>query len=190
MDPASHLILPLLILLAARLDARLVVPLSIFAILPDLDSLLGPHRMVLHNVFIIVVIPLAFILIARWKRPSLVLPGLIVLFYLGSHILLDLGGVALLYPFYDGAFYFVPHLDFYTAPSIGFNFIVEWGVRTLEPTTYYTFVSSLGFTFVLFFAVMLVLFRKETLAAMKSCRANTKHLLAKLRKIVIRDRGQ
>lgn len=160
-DPVVHLILPLLLLLAAKQDSRIVVPLSIFAILPDFDSLLGPHRMVLHNLFVIVVIPLAFILIARVKKPSFVLPGMIIMFYLISHIILDMSGVALLYPFYENAFFFIPHVTMTTAPSFSLDFYVEWGTRPLVQTDTYTMIGDLGFVLILMVALLAIINRKK-----------------------------
>ena len=159
-DPVVHLILPLLLLLAAKQDSRIVVPLSIFAIFPDFDSLLGPHRMVLHNLFVVVGIPLAFILIARVKKPSFVLPGAIIMFYLVSHIVLDMSGVALFYPFSENAFFFVPHLDFTTAPSLSLNFFVEWGTRPLVQSTEYSVIADLAFACILMLAFLAILKRK------------------------------
>ena len=161
MDPVVHLILPLLLLLAAKQDSRIVVPLSIFAILPDFDSLLGPHRMVLHNLFVIVGIPLALILIARVKKPSLVPPFAIIMFYLVSHIMLDMSGVALLYPFSENAFFFIPHVTLTTAPSFSLDFFVEWGAKPLVQTNTYSMIGDLGFALLLMLAALVVIKRKE-----------------------------
>jgi len=160
-DPVVHLILPLLLLLAAKQDSRIVVPLSIFAIFPDFDSLLGPHRMVLHNLFVIVGIPLAFILIARMKKPPLILPGMIVMFYLASHVILDMSGVALLYPFSENAFFFIPHLAFTTAPNLSFDFFVEWGTEPLAQTNTYTMIGDLGFALILMLVLLIVINRRK-----------------------------
>jgi len=160
-DPVTHLILPLLLLLAAKQDSRIVVPLSVFALFPDLDSLLGPHRMVLHNLFVIVGIPLAFILIARVKKPSLVYPGVIVMFYLVSHIVLDMSGVALLYPFYENAFFFVPHLTFTTAPSLTLDFFVDWGTKPLTQSTHYSMMGDLSFALILMLLLLIVINRRK-----------------------------
>lgn len=151
----------MLILLALRQDHRLIIPLSIFAILPDLDALIGIHRATFHNIFVLVLIPLIFILIVRMKRPNLVLPGLIVLFYLVSHLVLDMGGVALLYPFYDQAFYLQPALHFQTGPVLDFDFVIDYGTMELSQTGEYLFVSELGFAYLFLFVLVTVLFRKE-----------------------------
>ena len=161
MDPVVHLILPLLLLLAAKQDSRIVVPLSLFAIFPDFDSLLGPHRMVFHNLFVVVGIPLAFILIARVKKPSFVYPGTIVMFYLVSHIMLDMSGVALLYPFYDSAFYFIPNVTMTTTPNLSLNFFVEWGTKPLTQTGTYSMIGDLGFALILMLVLLIIIKRKE-----------------------------
>jgi len=177
-DPVVHLILPMLLLLAAKLDSRVVVPLAVFAIVPDLDSLFGPHRMVLHNLFVIVGIPLAFILIARVKKPSLILPGAVIMFYLVSHIVLDMSGVALLYPFYGEAFFFIPHVNLTTAPSLSFDVFAEWGTKPLEQTTHYTMIGDLGFALIIMVAVLVVMKRKELPAWLRWEIAKARQLLA------------
>ena len=177
-DPVVHLLLPMLLLLAAKVDSRIAVPLALFAIVPDFDSLLGPHRMVLHNLFFIVGIPLAFILIARAKKPSMVLPGAVVLFYLASHIVLDMSGVALLYPFYDQAFFLIPHVTMTTAPSFSLDFYTEWGMKPLEQSTHYTMIGDLGFALIIMVAVLAVIKRKELPAWIRWEIAKAKQLLA------------
>lgn len=161
MDPATHLAIPLLILLAARMEPKLVIPLSFFVIFPDFDSLFGMHRLLFHNIFVTVLIPLAFLLYVRARKPSMVLPVAIIMFYLISHVLLDLSGVALLYPFYDQAFYFTPNLYYYAQPFPRFDLVIEWGVRPIHDDYEYTFVSELGFTYLFVLASVLVIFRKE-----------------------------
>ena len=162
MDPATHLVLPMLILLAARQNPRYVVPLAVFALFPDLDSLSGGyHRLLFHNIFVAVLIPLAFILYAKARKPSLVLPFTIILFYMTSHLLLDFTGVALLYPFYDKAFYFEPTLYLYTMPEFRFDFIVEWGIKDITDVGEYQFITGLGFVYIFILILVLVIFRKE-----------------------------
>ena len=174
-DPVTHLVIPLLALLAAKQNVRMAVLLSVFAILPDFDSLFGPHRMMLHNVFVIVLIPLAFIAFARLRKPNLVLPGLIVLFYLCSHTLLDLDGVALFYPLDANAYKFIPVIEFYTAPTVHFAFYVDWGVVPLLQVTEYRLLSGLTIAYIMFIGLLGFTYRdgvkkcvRKTAVAMKS----------------------
>lgn len=160
-DPATHLVLPILLLLSARLDPKLVVPLSFFALFPDFDSIVGVHRATLHNLFVVAAIPLAFLVWAKLRNERFVLPGLIVLFYLLSHVVLDLGGVALLYPMVSEAFYLKPMIGFHTEPSFRFDFSVDYGLEELAQTSDYLFVSNLGFGYLFLLLLLAIVFRKE-----------------------------
>ena len=57
MDPAQHLVLPLLFLLALRVDTRTAVLLAPLAILPDFDAAFGLHRAAFHNFIFVIVLP-------------------------------------------------------------------------------------------------------------------------------------
>lgn len=177
MDPATHLILPMLFLLSARINPRLAIPLSLFAIFPDFDSVFGIHRATLHNLFIVAIIPLIFVFWARFRKPELFLPGLVILFYLSSHILLDLGGVALFYPFFQDGIYLEPSIELHSGNALWFNLNVEYGTRPLVPTTDYVFVSELGFAYALLFALLAVIFRKEAIRGVLEIRAQVMRFL-------------
>lgn len=100
----SHIFIPIVILLIfsdkLKLDKKNIVLLSFVGILPDLDVIFF-HRMSFHNIFVI--LPILFIMLAM-KKDSI---AGIVGFYFISHLVLDLfnGGIAALYPFYDGIFF-------------------------------------------------------------------------------------
>jgi len=169
-DPATHLVLPMLLLLSARLDPKLVIPLSFFALVPDFDSVIGVHRATLHNLFVVAAVPIIFIVWAKLKDDRFVLPGLIVLFYLMSHIVLDLSGVALLYPVIPEAFYLRPSLGFHTEPSLRFDFSVEYGLEELEQSSDYLFISNLGFAYLFLLVLLGIVFRKEAFAFLCSAK--------------------
>ncbi len=102
----NHVFIPVAILLIfskeLKLDPRKILFLSFFAVLPDADAIFLPHRAVLHNV-LIVLIPLLLFILVKSKREVF---G-IILFFVASHLLLDLfdGGIFLFYPFYDSVFF-------------------------------------------------------------------------------------
>lgn len=190
-DPVTHLMIPLLALLAAKQNVRAVVLLSVFAILPDFDSLLMPHRMVLHNVFVVVMIPLAFIVFARLRKPEYVMPGLILLFYLCSHVLLDLdSGVALFYPLDADAFKVSPVLEFYTAPSIHFAFYFDWGVFPLEQKSEYNLISGIAFAYLLFFGLLCFTHREGVRKYIRKAWTITKSLPRRILRKGERERSQ
>lgn len=182
MDPATHLILPLLILLAARQDPRLVIPLSFFAILPDLDSIVGIHRATLHNIFVILVIPLAFIFWAKLRKPQLLLPGLIVLFYLVSHAILDMNGISLLYPIYHEVLFLRPALNLQTDPEFDFDLVIDYGMEEPIASTEYVFISDLGFAYMLLFILLTAVFRKEIISGFRDFVGYAREMILKLMK--------
>jgi len=105
MDPLMHLLLPLLFLLAIKVDARRALLLAPLAILPDLDALFGLHRALGHSFIPILVVPMAFLAFSYLRRPEWVPAAIVAQFYLASHVVLDLGGVAFLWPIVQEQFY-------------------------------------------------------------------------------------
>lgn len=102
----NHVFIPLVILLIfsekLRLNQRNIITLSFFGILPDADAFVFIHRAFLHNIFILLIIPLViFVFIKDIKICG------IISFYLMSHLVLDIfnGGIFLFYPLYDKVFF-------------------------------------------------------------------------------------
>lgn len=129
----NHIFIPVVILLLfskkLNLDPREVITLSFFAVLPDADSLffvfkLSPvplHRVLFHNVFIVIIPLLLFILVKSRQQVF----G-IICFYLTSHLILDLftGGISLFYPVYSNIFFAHVELLF----NDGFTPVLEYGI--------------------------------------------------------------
>lgn len=96
----NHAFIPITILLVfsgkLKINPKNILILGFFAILPDTDIILF-HRASFHNIFILIIPILAFI-ITKNREISW-----IITFYLVSHLILDIfnGGIYLLYPFYD-----------------------------------------------------------------------------------------
>jgi len=94
-------VIPLMFMLSMPwLDRRKVLLLWPLTHLPDIDYVLGPHRAVAHNLFILV--PFIAVGLYAWRhgRRPLAEAMLIANVYLASHIVMDIfaGGVTLLYP--------------------------------------------------------------------------------------------
>lgn len=106
MDLFAHITIPLLILLALRVDTRKILLMLPFAVILELDVFFGYHRFLFHNVFIAFLLPLAWtILIYKYKKEWFSFAW-IALFFMLSHLMLDLTeGIAFYYPmwttFYD-----------------------------------------------------------------------------------------
>ncbi len=124
----NHVFIPLVILLIfskeLRLDTRMVLALSFFALLPDVDAVFIPHRAVLHNVFVLIIPSLLFILVKSKRK----IAGIIG-FYLVSHLILDMfdGGIFLLYPFYNSVFFAHAELLFTQNSLIP---VLDYGIST------------------------------------------------------------
>lgn len=166
MDPVLHLLLPILFLLAIRVDAKKVIMLAPLAIIPDLDAAFGLHRAVLHSFVPVLVIPLGLIIYSKLRRPDWMIGALLAQFYLASHVVLDLGGVAFLWPFVKDQFFFEPQLQFNLLGGVNFIFHLHYGLRPFQPMGTTDFLSESGFA-VIFLGILLgIVFRKEGRAAL------------------------
>lgn len=99
MEPAFHLALPTLIMIALGVPLGIAIALSPLSLLFDLDTFLGPHRR-FHSLLILIAIagPIAIVVIGIF--PQAMLAYLTGLFYMSIHLLLDIfeGEEALFYP--------------------------------------------------------------------------------------------
>ncbi len=161
MDPFQHLLLPLLFLLAARIDARKALMFAPLAVLPDFDALFDLHRALGHSFIPILVVPMVILLYARFRRPEWLLAALVVQFYLASHVILDLGGVAFLWPVVPEQFYFEPAITFTTDGGFSFGFSLDYGMRELADMGTTSFLSDAGVALILLGVLMTVVFRRE-----------------------------
>ena len=136
-DPITHLIVAasLLWLFWDKKYRNYIFLLSPLAVLPDIDHFLPPfHRLLLHNIFIIVP-TISLALYARFwaKNDVLFNVSLIATFFLLSHLLLDLftgAGVPLFYPL--------------SAATVGFTYelVIAHGSVVLLPEPPAAFVQS------------------------------------------------
>ena len=119
MEPIIHFLIPVLVVLALfpKLDRRLVLLLSPLTIIMDLDILMW-HRFLLHNVFFMLFVVGLVYVVCLVKKHDVKIPVMIAMFFLVSHIILDLGGpgVGMFYPVYDK------------------NIIVDFGLDVLSGT--------------------------------------------------------
>ncbi len=166
MDPLMHLVLPLLFLLAIKVDARRAVLLAPLAVLPDLDALFGLHRALGHSFIPILVVPMAILAFSHFKRPEWMPAAIIAQFYLASHVVLDLGGVAFLWPFVEDQFFLRFAVTLNASDGFDIGFDADWGMQELAEmeTTY--ILSEFGFALILLAVLSAAVFRKEVAAAL------------------------
>jgi len=161
MDPLMHLLLPILFLLALRIDTKKVLLFAPLAILPDFDAAFNLHRAVFHSFIPVVILPVGLILYSRVKRPDWMLSALLVFFYLASHVVLDLGGVAFAWPFTTDMLYFDPEVTFNMHGGINFGFHLQYGVKPYVEMTTTDFLSETGFAMIFLGVLVVAVFRKE-----------------------------
>jgi len=183
MDPVMHLLLPLLILLALRIETRPVILLAPLTILPDFDAFFGLHRVVFHSFIPVIVIPIALILYSKFRRPEWMLTALIVQFYLASHVALDLAGVAFLWPFTTDMFYIDPDLRFNMQGGINFEWHFSAGIMPYEKMGETEFIAESTFGFLALIVIAAVVYRREAIAGVARVWAIVKAgLLGRLRR--------
>jgi hypothetical protein len=165
MDPLMHLLLPILFLLALRIDTKKVLLFAPLAILPDFDAAFNLHRAVFHSFIPVVILPVGLILYSRVKRPDWMLSALLVFFYLASHVVLDLGGVAFAWPFTTDMLFFDPEVTFNMQGGINFGFHLTYGVKPYVEMTTTDFLSETGFAMIFLAVLVAAVFRKEAKSA-------------------------
>ena len=181
MDPVMHLLLPLLFLLALRLDTRKVLLFAPLTILPDFDAAFNLHRAVFHSFIPIVVLPLCLIAYSRYRRPDWMLSALLVQFYLASHVVLDLGGVAFAWPLTTEMLYFDPEITFNMQGGINFAFHLHYGLKPYVEMGTTDFLSESGFALLFLGVLMAAVFRKEAKGALARAWDIMKGFLAQIR---------
>ncbi len=99
MDTFAHVVIPLLVLLALRVDTRKSLIMLPLAVIPDIDIFFRAHRLLFHNVFVLVILPVLFGVYIYYYHRKYFPYAWIGIFILCSHLVLDLSeGIALLYP--------------------------------------------------------------------------------------------
>ncbi len=162
MDPLMHLLLPVLFILALRIDTKKVLLFAPLAILPDFDAAFQLHRAVFHSFIPVLVVPVGLILYSKFKRPEWMLGALLAQFFLASHIVLDLGGVAFAWPFTTEMLYFDPELTFNMQGGLNFVFHLKYGLKPYVEMGTTDFLSESGFALLFLGVLVMVVFRKET----------------------------
>ena len=166
MDPFQHLLLPLLFLLAIKIDHRRAIILAPLAVLPDFDALFDLHRALGHSFIPLLVMPMAILVYARLRRPEWLLSALIVQFYLASHVVLDMGGVAFLWPIITEQFYFEPAITFTVEGGLNLGFSLDYGMREQADMGTTSFLSDAGAALILLGVLMTAVFRHEARSAL------------------------
>jgi len=167
MDPVIHVALPLLFLLAMRVETRMAILLAPLAIFPDFDVITGLHRVAFHNFIVTLVLPAAMIIYSWRKRPQWLPWALVAQFYLASHIVLDLSGVSFMWPMTTDQIYLEPRITLDLEGGINLAFHLGFGIRPYSPGFFADVLSGQGFALIFLAILVTVIFRKEAFSLLR-----------------------
>ena len=159
MEPAFHIALSVLIVLALGVPVDLAVALAPLSLLFDLDLFLGPHRR-LHSLVILGAVTVPAAILLKTLFPDLLFPFIVGVFYAGTHLLLDIfeGEIALFYPLSPKGYGLRLKIRIENTPvRIG---SIHLGVKTIprieEKNGSYTLLSGQGAVAILFVAIVVL----------------------------------
>jgi len=141
-EPLIHFIVPFTALTLVGVKFRKALPISLLAILPDLDALFLVHRSLSHSLVVLLSVMVPFLLLTYKFKPSLYSYGFLGLMSVASHLVLDLfaGYTPILWPLYGYSAWIqvglVAHVG--SSPSLALSAKVK--VLT-QPVTFQPFQS-------------------------------------------------
>ena len=102
MEPLIHFVVPFTALMLVGVEARKALPISLLAVLPDLDALFLVHRSPSHSLVVVLSVMVPLLLLTYKFKPRLQGYVLLALLAVGSHLVLDLftGYIPILWPLY------------------------------------------------------------------------------------------
>lgn len=185
MDLFAHITIPLLILLALRVNTRKVLLMLPFAVFLDLDIFFGYHRLLFHNIFVAFLLPLIWaVFIYKYKKEWFDYAW-IALFFLFSHLLLDLTeGIALFYPvvstFYsvEISIYLQSFLGLIPVPSIDIiintigaqqTVAVGEGLTATETTQRYPTMDDVSVSLLFTLIIASLMYFRKSFTFVKEC---------------------
>lgn len=100
MDLVFHYLIPLLVLFFVGVRHKHLNFLALLALFPDAEKLFGYGRVIFHNIFFVALAGiLIYVFLSAKKASDKVKVTLLSVFFLLSHLILDLGGpIKILYP--------------------------------------------------------------------------------------------
>ena len=102
MEPLIHFAVPFFVLTLFGLEWRKTLPLSLLALLPDLDALFLVHRSFTHSIIVVSIVAVVVLLLLQAFKPQFTKYGLMGLFSVTTHLVLDVftGFTPIFWPLY------------------------------------------------------------------------------------------
>ena len=193
MDTFAQITIPVLILLALRVDTRKILLMLPFTFLIDLDVFFaGTHRLLFHNIFVAGLLPLAFVFYVKEYYREYFEYAWIAFFFIISSLILDIGqGVALIYPISTDFYYLEAEILFkfwgpIPIPDLIFNFgtwaaehtaVVSQNMGAKDTVTRYPSMSNTSFG--LFFTLLIaaLMYYEKSFIFLKEIKSLVKDIL-------------
>lgn len=138
MEPLLHLTIPFVLLVICGTGIRKALPISVIALIPDLDAFFHVHRSISHSILIPLIAtgPMLHLCHKAENRDLLAL----ALLALASHSVLDLftGYTPIFWPLYSYSVWLQVGLEAHIGSSPSFSLS---GRMLMEPTSFQTFQS-------------------------------------------------
>lgn len=140
MEPLVHFVVPFAALMLAGVEFRKALPISLLALLPDLDALFLVHRSLSHSVVVMLIGIAPFLLLTYKFKPRVHGYALLVLMAVASHSILDVfaGYTPILWPLYGYSVWIKTELVAHIGSSPSLLPSVQ---LLMKPTTFQPFQS-------------------------------------------------
>jgi membrane-bound metal-dependent hydrolase YbcI (DUF457 family) len=140
MEPLIHFVVPFTALTLAGVKFRRALPISLLALLPDLDALLLIHRSLSHSLIILLIAATPITLLISRFKPNLQRPSILGLLSVASHLALDIftGYTPILWPLYSYSIWVKVELTTHIGSSLNLSLNA---CLLLEPTTFHRLQS-------------------------------------------------
>ncbi|MEM2533913.1 MAG: metal-dependent hydrolase [Candidatus Nezhaarchaeales archaeon] len=135
LEPLIHFVAPFVVLALFGVKLRKALPISLLALLPDLDALFLLHRSLSHSIVIALAVMMPLLLLTYRFKPRLLGYALLALFTVASHMVLDLfsGYTPILWPFCDHSV----RVQAWLTVHVGSSLSLALSARLLtKPTTF------------------------------------------------------
>lgn len=140
MEPLIHFVVPFTALMLLGLEFSKALPISLLAVLPDLDALFLVHRSLSHSLIVVLSVMVPLLLLTYRFKPRLHGYVFLALLAVGSHLVLDLfaGYTPFLWPLYGYSLWIHAELGVHVGGAASLSPSVE---LLTKPVTFQQFQS-------------------------------------------------
>ncbi len=141
MEPVIHFAVPLFALTLAGVELKRALPISLLALMPDLDALFLVHRSISHSLIVVFTSATPFLLLAHRLGRGHLSTALLGLLSVSSHPILDLfnGYTPILWPLYGYSLWVKIGLTAYIGGSLN----LQSSIQILTKPTEFQLLQSL-----------------------------------------------